>query len=289
MRQIPTRRVDSADRVPLGAGWQSFYSGAMPHNVNSDQQKCRQLIDRWDDIHSILDPRRQERFELMMDLLEVTMPRRFVCLDLGAGPGPFSKRMLERFPGASVIAVDHNPVHSRIGELALERFGERSQWVTLDLRSPRWDECLPVRRMDAVVTCQTFHDIEPGKLRSVYCTLGVRLRSKGVLLNSDWMPWDRSRSIFGRLYAQVKEIRKRGGRQPDRRHFHREYMRWWEDARRVPSLQEVFKRVDPLIFDEKATNVTTVEAHLAALHHAGFRDVDVVWQNGESRVVMARK
>ena len=224
---------------PLSEGRQSFYSRGMPHIVTSDERKCRQLIDRWDRIHCILDPRRLERFELMMDLLEASLPRKFVALDLGAGPGPLSKRIIERFPEARVIAVDHNPVHTRIGQIALEGFGERSQWVTLDLRGSGWDERLPVRRMDAVVTSQTFHDIDPGRLREVYCTLGARLRPKGVLLNSDWMPWDRSWSRFGRLYEKVAEIRKRDGRQADRLHFHRDYMKWWEDAKKARSLQEV--------------------------------------------------
>ena len=280
--QKASRRAWSGERQP-------FYPQSFPMSVTSDQQKCRQLIDRWDEIHYILDPRRLERFALMMDLLEATMPRRFVALDLGAGPGPLSKRIVERFPEARVIAVDHNPVHTRVGQLALEGFGERSQWVTLDLRGFGWDERLPVRRMDAVVTSQTFHDIDAGRLRSVYCTLGARLWPKGVLLNSDWMPWDRSQSRFGRLYEKVAEIKKRDGRQADRLHFHREYMKWWEDAKKVRSLREVFKGVDPLVYDKKATKVTTVEAHLTTLHHAGFRDAGVVWQDGESRVVMARK
>ena len=255
----------------------------------SDQQKCYQLIGRWDKIHCILDSRRLERFELMMDLLDATMPREFVVLDLGAGPGPLSKRVVERFPEARIVAVDHNPIHTRVGQLALEGFGARSQWATLDLRESGWDEHLPVRRTDAIVTSQTFHDIAPGWLREVYCTLGARLRPKGILLNSDWMPWDRSRSRLGRLYDTVADIRKRDGRQADRLHFHREYMKWWAAAKGIGLLRDAFKGIDPLAYDKRATKVTTVEAHLEMLQHAGFRDADVVWQDGESRVVMAQK
>ena len=224
-----------------------------------------------------------------MDLLEATMPSRFVALDLGAGPGPLSKRILERFPEATVIAMDHNPAQTKIGQLALAHFGTRSQWVTFDLRKPGWDEHLPVRRMDAVVTSQTFHDIDSGRLREVCCTLGARLWPKGVLLNSDWLPWDRSRSRLGRLHERVDEIRKEDGRQPDRLHFHREFMKWWDTARDIRSLQDTLKSVDPLAYDKKATRVTTIEAHMETLHNAGFRDVGVVWQSGESRVVFAKK
>lgn len=266
-----------------------FYSSDVGFPVPSDQQKCYALIDRWDKIHGILDSRRLERFELMMDLIEATMPRRFVALDLGAGPGPLSKRILERFPGATVIAMDHNPAQTRIGQLALERFGGRSRWVTGDLRRLARKEHLPVRRMDAVVTSQTFHDIGSGSLRDVCRTLGARLGPKGILLNSDWLPWDKSRSNLGRVHERVDEIRKRGGRQPDRLHFHREYMKWWDSAKRIGSLREVFSMVDPLAYDKKAARVTTIEAHLKALRDAGFRDVGVVWQNGESRVVFAQK
>ncbi len=78
-------------------------------------------------------PDREERFEVLVDLLEMTAGPRPRVLDLACGPASLSDRVLARLPEAAVVGVDADPVL-----LALARDAARPglQLVDADLRIP---------------------------------------------------------------------------------------------------------------------------------------------------------
>ena len=56
-------------------------------------------------------PRREQRFELMLDLVgDVTDGRPRLVLDLACGTGAISQRVLQRFPSTQVVALDLDPL-----------------------------------------------------------------------------------------------------------------------------------------------------------------------------------
>ena len=81
---------------------------------------ARRLLKAWDATQLRQDPDRFSRIDLMIDILDAQMPSPFTVLDLGAGPGSVSRRILGRIPRASVIALDVRPFFVRIGEPALD-------------------------------------------------------------------------------------------------------------------------------------------------------------------------
>ena len=64
-----------------------------------------------------------------------------LVVDLGAGPGSLSVRILDRLPGATVVAVDADPL---LLGLAPRRTAHRSglRIVDRDLRRPGWEAAL---------------------------------------------------------------------------------------------------------------------------------------------------
>jgi SAM-dependent methyltransferase len=73
------------------------------------------LIARWDAQQARYLPGREERFGLICDLVEQIAPPSPRILDLCAGPGSLSARLLERLPLASITAVDFDPAHIELG------------------------------------------------------------------------------------------------------------------------------------------------------------------------------
>jgi SAM-dependent methyltransferase len=245
----------------------------------------RAWLESWDRQQESFNPDRERRFEAMFDVLAARLPPRFTALDLGSGPGSLSLRLLRRFPRARVIAVDFDPVLLRVGQGALRGVFRRVTWVDTDLGSPGWTEQLPSGRIDAAVSTTALHWLRPAELRRVYRDLQRILRPGAVFLNGDYLPWDSDRRRLRRLAESVRTART-GGKSLAAEWG--PWRHWWARVERERALA-------PLVRERQARfgglhphrEPTSIGFHERALRQAGFREVAVVWQDLENRVLFA--
>lgn len=73
-------------------------------------------------------------------------------LDAGCGSGRVTEQVLERWPDATVVALDGSPAMIEAARQRLAGFGRRVEYVVADLGRP-----LPISSVDAVVSTATFH------------------------------------------------------------------------------------------------------------------------------------
>src|SRR5215475_5532238 len=95
-------------------------------------------IDRWDAQQQSYLPDREERFTALIDAVEEAAGRPDpLVLDLGSGPGSLAVRLLRRLPGATVVAIDADPLTLALGRAA---HGEIAglEFRDLDLRTAGW-------------------------------------------------------------------------------------------------------------------------------------------------------
>lgn len=245
------------------------------------------LLRSWDVQQQSFMPNRERRFTAMFDALEAAVPKPFTALDLGSGPGSLSVRLLRRFPSARVIAVDYDPVTRRIGEGALGNFGGRLTWVDAKLGTPGWTERLPRRRIDAALSTTALHWLPRAHLAALYRDLGRRIRRGGVFLNGDVLAWGPSSPGLARLAERVRRNRYR------RKSLAREFGAWevwWKRTERIPALRPYFEeRTRRSAVHPKHEPIISLEEHERMLRRAGFREVGVVWQHFENRVLFARR
>ena len=91
-------------------------------------------------------------------------------LDLGCGPGSLSARVLDRIPGASVVAIDADPVLLAIGRGALGE-GRQLEFIDADLRTD-WVSRLPSPGpYDAAVSTTALHWLRLEQLIHLYHAL----------------------------------------------------------------------------------------------------------------------
>ncbi len=240
----------------------------------------------WDEQQEAFNPDRECRFSTMFDVAEASVGRRFTALDLGSGPGSLSVRLLRRFPSARCVAVDYDPVALRVGEGAIGSFGGRLRWLDAQLGRPGWTDLLPYRRFDAAFSSTALHWLGAADLRQLSRDLGRLLRPGGVLLNGDRLPWGPGRRGLSRLAETVRRIRFRGATLDSE---WAAWRKWWEDARKVPALRPFFREREERHSQHPREGDLPVEVHVQALRRAGFREVDVVWQDLENRVLFARR
>jgi SAM-dependent methyltransferase len=242
-------------------------------------------LDRWDRQQAGYMPYREHRFKTMLDVVAALLPSRFRALDLACGPGSLSARLLTRFPQARAVALDFDPVLIELGRHALHRFRQRMTWVEADLRDPRWIRELPAGRFDAVLTTTALHWLRAPDLRRVYRQLRSFVRPRGVVMNGDHMAFDRSTPTFRRLARRLDHQRTAEGFAVSHGEHWDEWWRRLEAERTLaPKFAERWRRFPQAHHTEENF---PLGLHERALRAAGFREVGVIWQEVDNRVLLA--
>jgi SAM-dependent methyltransferase len=236
---------------------------------------------RWDAQQQRHIPDREERFTAMVDALAAFSGPEPHVLDLGCGPGSLSARVLERLPGARVVAVDADPVLLAIGRGALAGHAALS-FADADLRSD-WVGTLPFQgRYDAAVSTTALHWLSIDQLVRLYRTLAGVLRPGGVFLDGDRLDFDHDQTAIA---AAAREIRPEWPAAPEGAE---DYDTWWAAAVAEPALaEEVAERARRAHTHPHDDEAHSYEFHRSALFAAGFAEVGTVWQRLSNRVLVA--
>ena len=254
----------------------------------------QRLLTDWDRQQSGYLRAREERFTAALDPVEVLRagaPAEFTVVDLACGPGSFAQRVLDRFPGARVVAADMDPVLLGVGRAALGDAGGRLQWVDADLRDPAWPALLPVTSADVVVSSTALHWLSASQLNATYRRLAALIPAGGLFLNADNMSFDPAQTALTAL-AEAAERRQAAAA------FDRDgvpdWDAWWADVLAVPELAEAVaertrrteagRGVDD---HDPGARLTGLRTHVAALVEAGFAEVGTIWQDHDDRVLLA--
>lgn len=242
-------------------------------------------MQRWDRQQSVYLPDREARFTAMLDVLEVLLPEQFVALDLACGPGSISQRLLSRFPHSKCLALDFDPVLLLLGQQVLGDMQGRLHWVEADLRDVKWRTLLGETQVDAVLSTTALHWLPAPALVDLYQQLGALVRPGGVVLNGDHCAFGPHLPTFRRLTEVLSQEKQADA---EVRAGPEDWQAWWKALRQEASLEPVFAERERrmLGLDHHGTD-TLAELHEAALRDAGFREVGVIWQHMDNRVIMA--
>ena len=82
-------------------------------------------VDEWVRRQQAEDPARAERFQLMCDLFPFPREAAVTILDLGAGYGPVSVFILDRYPNATCVGQDGSEPMLKRARTVTARYGER--------------------------------------------------------------------------------------------------------------------------------------------------------------------
>jgi SAM-dependent methyltransferase len=202
-------------------------------------------------------------------------------LDLGCGPGSLSARVLDRLPGASVVAIDADPVLLAIGRGAL---GARTglTFVDADLRGD-WVASLPSPgSYDAAVSTTALHWLGLEQLLQLYHVLAGVLRPGGVFLDGDRLDFDHDQRAIA---AGARQVRPEW---PDAPEGAEDYDAWWAAAVAEPGLTgEVAERARRWQTHPHEDEAHSYEFHRSALFSAGFAEAGTVWQHLANRVLIS--
>lgn len=226
-------------------------------------------------------PDREERFAVIGDVLAELLGRPDpLIVDLGVGPGSLARRLLDRFPAASVVGVDADPLLLRLADLAYG--SERFRTVSADLRRRDWYAALELDRVpDAFVSTTALHWMDRLPLRRMIAACGEAVATDGVFVNGDHVYEGRTGPrLDGLSRALTTRRATRAGVQRDE-----DWSAWWRAVEAAPELADLVSARDGG-FDHTVTDLPSVHDHLSFLREAGFAEAGVVWQVGDDRVMV---
>jgi SAM-dependent methyltransferase len=245
------------------------------------RERALYWLTRWDRQQEYYMPDREERFAVVVDVVEELTGRPDpLVVDLGIGPGSLAARLLERIPGATVVGVDADPL---LRGLADRAYGsDRLRTVAADLRGDGWFEALGLERApDAFVSTTALHWMDREPLRRLIARCGAELEPGGVLVDGDHLY---EGATGTRLDALTRRLTARGARRVgnDR---DEDWEAWWHAVDAAPELAElVEERAGG--FAHTVTDRPTVHDYLTFLRTGGFAEAGQVWQVGDDRIVV---
>ncbi|MDH6577790.1 class I SAM-dependent methyltransferase [Kitasatospora sp. MAP5-34] len=235
----------------------------------------------WDRQQEWYMPDREERFRVMLDLVEAVGGSEPRVLDLACGTASISERLLARLPGAVSVGVDLDPALLTIagGLFAAE---PRLTLVTADLRDQDWAAQLPPGPYDAVVTATALHWLATDDLIRLYGDLAGLLRPGGVFLNADHMPEPATPVLNAadRAFQRRRQERERSEGVLD-------WADWWTAAAADPLLADHVAARSALYREHTDGDLHPADWHTARLVEAGFREAGVAWRSVSDSLVAA--
>src|SRR5262250_3176835 len=218
-------------------------------------------VEEWVRRQQAEDPNRAERFQLMCDLLPFPHDATVIILDVGAGYGPVSRFILDRYRSATCIAQDGSePMLNRARSLAAS-YGERFKTHLSDLFTTNW---LPkeIGPFDAAVSSICLHNLRDfDRISEIYREIRAHLKSNGIFLNEDL------------INAPTAELKQRYDTVSARRRQ--------RAGTSAEDLQAMVRHSGSLAAGHATTGSfpATLDQHLTALKAAGFKDVDCFWKD----------
>ncbi|MFF2850726.1 class I SAM-dependent methyltransferase [Streptomyces sp. NPDC058001] len=237
----------------------------------------------WDRQQEWYMPDREERFRVMLDMVEATVGPEPRVLDLACGTGSITDRLLTRFPNAVSTGVDLDPALLTIAEGTFAG-DDRVSFVTADLADPEWTHRLPYPTYDAVLTATALHWLHQEPLAALYGRLATVVRDGGVFMNADHMIDESTPRINAaeRAHRHLQMDRAKAAGALD-------WAEWWELAAQDPLLAAPTARRFEIYGEHADGDTPSAAWHARVLREHGFAEARPVWRSPSDALVLAIK
>nr|WP_206312639.1 class I SAM-dependent methyltransferase [Streptomyces sp. 196(2019)] len=228
-------------------------------------------------------PDREERFRVMLDMVEAVVGPAPRVLDLACGTGSITDRLLRRFPDATSTGVDLDPALLAIARGTFEG-DDRVTFVTADLKDPEWTARLPHTSYDAVLTATALHWLHREPLAALYGQLGGLVRDGGVFMNAD-------RTIdpdTPRINA-AERAHRHAGMDRAKAAGALDWADWWALAAADPVLAGPTAERFAIYGEHADGDMPSAAWHARTLLASGFGEARTVWASPSDSLVLAVK
>lgn len=237
-------------------------------SIRTYEKKAR--VASYDRDMDIMHPNRHKMVDVLLENLPYAKNRALRVLDIGAGTGFLSERILKTFPKAVVTGVDGSGAMLEVCRARLGRNSRRARLLQGDFRD-LGAVLRPGARFDAAVSAYALHHLTPAqKLRLLRSILKV-LKPGGFFFNADILV--SPHKSVERRYQELRilGVTARAGKK-DRR-----YSSFLAAENTVKGVQR-----------DDGDRPQTIEKDMALLKKAGFRCAEIYWKEYREAVLGGR-
>ncbi|MGP4090644.1 class I SAM-dependent methyltransferase [Streptomyces sp. KR55] len=237
----------------------------------------------WDRQQEWYMPDREERFRVMLDMVEAFTGDEPRVLDLACGTGSITARLFDRFPKATSTGIDLDPALLAIARGTFDG-DDRVTFVEADLKDPDWPARLPYDTYDAVLTATALHWFHAQPLEALYGRIAGLVRHGGVFMNADHMIDDTTPRINAAertlRHARMDQAQKAGAL---------DWAEWWQLAAKDPVLAAPTARRYEIYGDHADGDMPSAAWHARVLRDKGFAEARPVWCSPSDTLLLALK
>ncbi|MFD7404964.1 methyltransferase domain-containing protein [Streptomyces sp. NPDC059866] len=237
----------------------------------------------WDRQQEWYMPDREERFRVMLDMVEAFTGDEPRVLDLACGTGSITARLFDRFPKATSTGIDLDPALLAIARGTFDG-DDRVTFVEADLKDPDWPARLPYDTYDAVLTATALHWLHAEPLEALYGRIAGLVRHGGVFMNADHMIDDTTPRINAAertlRHARMDQAQKAGAL---------DWAEWWQLAAKDPVLAAPTARRFEIYGDHADGDMPSAAWHARVLRDKGFAEARPVWCSPSDTLLLALK
>ena len=235
----------------------------------------------WEKQQNALISMRQERFDFMLDIIASRFSGNIRALDLGCGPGSFSRRFVERFPEGTVTAIDYDPVQITIFRETFKN--SRIEILERDLRSDSWNAGLDIGKYNVAFSTTALHWLPEDRLKSAYKKIYCLLGSDGVFLDGDHFKSDNTPEKINDIYKFIRNRNQEKGLSSGAM----DWDQWWNNLRKTGWGTSLFQLRDERFGTGDHDQNVSMEDHIEFLKDAGFSIIDFPWKYTNNMVLLA--
>ncbi|GAB2949395.1 class I SAM-dependent methyltransferase [Streptomyces heilongjiangensis] len=237
----------------------------------------------WDRQQEWYMPDREERFRVMLDMVEALVGPEPRVLDLACGTGSITSRLFARFPKAVSTGVDLDPALLTIAEGTFEG-DRRVTFVTADLADPDWPTQLPYDSYDAVLTATALHWLHSEPLAALYGQVAELVRDGGVFMNADHMIDETTPRINA-----AERAHRHAGMEQAKANGAVDWAEWWQLAAQDPVLAAPTARRFEIYGEHADGDMPSPAWHARVLREKGFAEARPVWCSPSDTLLLAVK
>jgi ubiquinone/menaquinone biosynthesis C-methylase UbiE len=239
---------------------QSINAYSMPERVVS-----------YDANMEVMHPNRSKMVQVALDVAPFPLQSCLKALDLGIGTGYFTEKFLQRYPHASVVAVDGAEA---MIELAKTRLGDLASKVDIRVADFRQLDQIGLQpgSFDVVFSSYALHHLKRDEKQRVVAQAMSLSKPDGWFMNADLIVAD-SPQVEARIQKlRIQGILERANREDAR----------FRDAATVRACLDEIERQDG---DQPQSLLTDLQI----LRDAGVRDASVFWLEYREAVMGGRR
>lgn len=211
--------------------------------------------------------RKEKMLEVALDMLDALVPHRATLLELGAGTGHFTRKLIATGRFSKIVVTDGAPAMLTIAQQTLPTEPISLQFDQIDF-TERWSERFAGRPFDAVTSTMAVHHAE--NKEQVFRQVCDVLKPNGVFVLGDHMAGG---SALGNMLIDRE----------------RAFVILGRDDPIEPDQLAAQIRIDQEKSEREGNLCESVAQYQAYLSSSGFEEVDCVWQDYWMAVFVARK